>query len=103
MSLGTTHKTLFPGAAFSHLECCCPENMHLNYTLFCFLAEMLTPQSGVGSGIGPPIQGLRWRMQMAGGRTWTKLPLVSACFPAQCPSLPFRLLVFCKQMVNCTT
>ena len=34
MSLGTTHKTLFPGAAFSRLECCCPENMHLNYTLF---------------------------------------------------------------------
>lgn len=57
MSLGTTHKTLFPGAAFSRLECCCPENMHLNYTLFCFLAEMLTPQSGVGSGIGPPNTG----------------------------------------------
>ena len=31
--------------------------MHLNYTSFCFLAEMLTPQSGVGSGTGPPNTG----------------------------------------------
>lgn len=64
---------------------------------------MLTPQAGVGSGIDPSNTGSQVADADGSGRTWTKLPLVSVCFPAQRPSLPFRLLVFCKQMVNCTT